>query len=141
MATKIAQHFLYCMAKGEVNVGTDIFKIILMSEGYSYNRTHSKYSDISAFELATGNGYTQFLKDLSGVNIVKDDTLYKAVISWATAQWTASGGNIGPACGAHIIDDTHIDDIIVGYIDFGGSGVEPDGGTFSITTPTIELAT
>jgi len=142
MATKVAQNILYLLAKGEIDFDTDSFVVILMQSGFTYNRaTHHKYSDISASEIGTGNGYTQKTKVLTGISILKNDTLYKAVISWNNPSWTVSGGPVGPACGAFILDDTHADDPLVQYIDFGGDGTEPDGGTFAITNPKLELTT
>ena len=142
MATKVAQNILYLLAKGEIDFDTDSFVVILMQSGFTYNRAaHHKYVDVSGSELSTGNGYTQKTKVLTGISILKNDTLYKAVISWNNPSWTVSGGPVGPACGAFILDDTHADDPLVQYIDFGGDGAEPDGGTFIITNPKLELTT
>ena len=142
MATKLCQNFLYLMAKGDIDFDTDSFIIILMDTGFTFTRgSYHEYADISAYELATGNGYTQYTKALAGISITRNDTLYKVTITWTNPQWVASGGPIGPTPGACIIDDTVTDDPIVGYIDFGGEGTEPDGGTFTITSPTVELTT
>ncbi len=130
------------MAKGEVDCDTNSFIIILMATGFVFNRaTHLTYADVSASELGTGNGYTAGTKALAGIAITRNDTLYKVTITWSSPQWTAAGGPIGPANSAIIYDDTHASDIIVGYIDFGGDGTEPDGGVFTIPTPTVELTT
>ena len=140
--TKVCQNFLYLMAKGEIDFDTDSFIVILMGSGFGYNRAaHHKYADVSADELITGNGYTQKTKVLTGVSIARDDALYKVVVKWNNPSWVASGGPIGPVCGAFILDDTHVDDPLVQYIDFSGDGTEPDGGTFTITNPRLELTT
>lgn len=142
MSTKVAQNILYLTSKKTIDFSADVFKIILMTSGFAYNRaSHHKYSDVSASELGTGNGYTQASKVLSGVSVTRNDTLFKTVVSWANPSWTASGGSIGPTAGAFIYDDTHADDPLVQYIDFGGDGTEPDGGTFTITNPKIEFTT
>ena len=76
MPTKVCQNFLYLMAKGEIDFDTDSFIVILMQSGFTYNRAaHHKYSDISAAELSTGNGYTQKTKVLTGISIL-NMTLY-----------------------------------------------------------------
>jgi len=142
MASKVAQNFLYLMAKSDIDFDTDSFLVILMKSGFTFNRaTHHKYVDVSASELNTGNGYTQKTKVLTGISITRDDTIFKAVVAWNNPAWTASGGPIGPACGAFILDDTHADDPLLQYIDFGGDGTEPDGGTFTITNPKFENTT
>ena len=142
MSTKVCQNFLYIMSKGDVDLDTDALKIILMDTGFVYNRaTHHKYSDVSASELGAGNGYLQKTEAMAGISISRNDTLYKVTITWTNPAWTASGGAIGPSPGAFILDDTVTDDPLVCYIDFGGEGTEPDGGVFTISAPTLELAT
>ena len=142
MASKVTQNFLYLMAKSDIDFDIDSFVIILMKSGFTFNRaTHHKYADVSASELDTGNGYTQKTKALTGISITRDDTNFKAVVAWGNPSWIASGGPIGPACGAFILDDTHADDPLLQYIDFGGDGTEPAGGTFTITNPKFENTT
>ena len=83
MATKVCQNFLYLMAKGDVDLDTDSLIIILMDTGFVYSRaTHHEYADVSASELATGNGYTQKTKAMAGISISRNDTLYKVTITW-----------------------------------------------------------
>ena len=142
MATKVCQNFLYVMAKGDVDLDTDSLIWILMDTGFVFARaTHHEYADISALELATGNGYTQKTKAAAGISISRNDTLYKVTITWTNPAWTASGGAIGPSPGAFLLNDTVTDDPLVCYVDFGGEGTEPDGGVFTISNPTLELAT
>ena len=144
MSTKVAQNFLYLLAKGDVDLdaGADSLIIILMDTGFVYDRaSHHDYADVSADELGAGNGYLQKTKVMAGISISRNDTLYKVTITWTNPAWTASGGAIGPSPGAFILDDTVTDDPLVCYIDFGGEGTEPDGGVFTISNPTLELAT
>ncbi len=142
MATKVSQSILYRLATKLVDFANDSFIIILMNTGFVYNRaTHLLYANVSANELATANGYTQKTKVLTGVVVAQDDALYKLTVTWSNPQWTASGGSIGPAAGAFILDDTVANDPLVQYIDFGGDKTEPDGGVFTITNPKFEIAT
>ena len=142
MATKLCQNFLYLMAKGSVDMDTDTFIIILMDTGFTFAQaTHHDYADVSASELGAGNGYLQKTKTLAGISITRNDTLYKVTVTWTNPAWTASGGAIGPSPGAFILDDSVADDPLVCYIDFGGEGTEPDGGVFTISSPTFEMAT
>jgi hypothetical protein len=115
---------------------------ILMDTGFTFDPANDhEYADVSADELGAGNGYLQKTLAAAGISISRNDTLYKVTITWNNPQWTASGGAIGPSPGAFLLDDTVADDPLVGYIDFGSEGTEPDGGTFTIANPTFELTT
>ena len=140
MATQASNHIKYLIATGAIDFSSDTFKIILMEEGFTFNiDTHEEYADVSASELATGNGYTQFTLDLAGVTVTEDDANDYCSVTWNDAQWTAAGGDIGPAAGAIICDDTVANDPIVGYIDFGGSFTQADGGTGSVRNIELRL--
>jgi len=142
MSAQATQNFLYLMAKGQVDLDTDSLIWILMDSGFTFDRAnHHQYSDISASELGTGNGYTQKSKAATGISITRNDTLYKVTITWSNPSWTASGGSIGPSPGAFLLDDTVTDDPLLFYVDFGEEGTEPDTGTFTISNPKYELPT
>jgi hypothetical protein len=142
MATKVCQNFLYLMAKGDVDLDTNSLIWILMDTGFTFLQgSHHEYADISASELAAGAGYLQKTKAAVGIAITRNDTLYKVTITWTAPSWTATGGAIGPSPGAFLLDDTVANDPLIMYIDFGGEGTEPDGGTFTITSPMVELTT
>jgi len=132
MATQGSNKFKKELWSGTVDGSADVFKIILMESGFTYSPvTHGDYADVSANELPTANGYTVGGATLSGVSITQDDTNNKGEIAWNNAAWTATGGSL-VASGAIIYDDTHGDDVIVGYIDFSGNQTTLDGGTFTI---------
>jgi len=134
MATEVSNKIKYLLATGAIDFSSDSFKIILMQSGFTFNKdTHHQYSDVSASELGTGNGYTQNTKTLAGVSVTEDDTDDRTEVTWSNVTWTASGGAIGPTPGAIIFDDTHADDAIVGYIDFGGDQTQADGGVATIS--------
>lgn len=134
MATEVSNKLKYLLATGAIDFSSDSFKIILMQSGFTFNKdTHHQYSDVSASELGTGNGYTANSKTLAGVSVTEDDTDDRTEVTWSNVTWTASGGAIGPTPGAIIFDDTHADDAIVGYIDFGGDQTQADGGVATIS--------
>ena len=140
MATKVGQTALYLMAYAHI---ADVFKIILMATGFTWNRATQKlYADVGpAFELTTGNGYVQNTKVLTGIALTQDDTLFLVKFTWANPYWTASTGAIGPSPGAFIVNTTMAGSPLWQYIDFGGEGTEPDGGTFTITNPESDFTT
>ena len=140
MATDVSNHYLAELHRGSIKFQSDSFKICLMASGFSFNRdSHAAWADVSASELAAGNGYTRNTKTLGTADLtsIEDDTNDRSQIAWPDVQWTAAGGSIGPTPGAIIFDDTTADDTIVGYIDFGTNQTATDGGTFTISNITI----
>ena len=137
MATTVSNKIKYLLAKKAIDFSADSFKIILMQSGFTFDKdTHHGYADVSASELATGNGYTANTKTLAGVAVTEDDTDDRTEVTWSNVTWTASGGSIGPSPGAIIFDDTVTTptaDPIVQYIDFGGDQTQADGGTATIS--------
>lgn len=141
MATAASNKIKYLLATKAIDFANDTFKIMLMATGYIFNKdTHEKYADVSASELANGNGYTTGGATLSGVAVTEDDTDDRCEITWSNATWTASSGAIGPTPGAIIYNDTHADKPIVGYIDFGGDQTQADGGVATISNIEVRIS-
>jgi len=144
MASVLSNKIKFLLASKAIDFANDSFKIILMDTGFVFNKdTHHAYANISAYELATGNGYTQNTKTLAGVTVTEDDTDDRCEITWDNVQWTASGGSIGPTPGAIIFDDTVTTptaDPVVGYIDFGGEQTQVDGGVATIANVEVRIA-
>lgn len=139
MTTQASNEGKYELASGNVDFDADTFKIILMQSGFTYNRvTHGTYSDVSASELSTANGYTAGGNTLAGVSVSQDDVNNKGAITWNNTSWTASGGSI-VASGAIIYDDTNASDVIIGYIDFTTDQTTYDGGVFTIANIAVDI--
>ena len=139
MASRLANNFLEQLLKKEIDFDSDTFKIILMATGYTFNRiTHVAYSDISASELTTANGYTAGGATLAGVVVSQDDTLNAGKVVWNNVVWTCATAPL-VASGAIIYDDTTATKFVVGYLDFNGPQTASVGATFTITTPTVAL--
>jgi hypothetical protein len=123
--------------------GGDVFKIILMQSGFTFNKdTHHAYADVSTSELATANGYTAGGATLAGVVVTEDDTDDRTEITWNNAVWSIVTAAV-TASGAIIYDDTVAAptvDPIVGYIDFGGDQTCAVGGTFTIANIEVRVA-
>jgi len=144
MSSTLSNKMKYLLATKVIDFSGDSFKIILMATGFTFNKdTHHGYADVSASELAGGNGYTQNDKTLAGVAVTEDDTDDRCEVTWDNVTWTASGGSIGPSPGAIIFDDTVTTptaDPVVGYIDFGGEQTQADGGVATITNVEVRIA-
>lgn len=115
--------------------GADNFKIILMASGFAFdNDTDFNYSDVSASELAAGNGYST-----GGIllvqNVSRDDPANQTKVVFNNIFWTASGGTIGPAAGALVYKDTGTpaSSTIVGYKAFSGDQTVGDGQNFPVS--------
>ena len=143
MTTEAANKLKYALATKQIDFSADTFKIILMATGFTFNKdTHHGYADVSASELANGNGYSTGGNTLAGVAVTEDDVDNRTEISWNNTSWTASGGAIGPSPGAIIYDDTPTSpqaDPVVGYIDFGGEQTQADGGVATIANVEVRI--
>jgi len=143
MAATLANKIKFLLATKVVDFSTDEFHIILMAEGYVFDRVnHKGYADVSEYELPTGNGYTQNTKVLTGVAITENDTDNRTEITWDNVSWEASGGSIGPVVGAIIFDSTITTPVanpLVGYIDFGGAQTQSDGGICNIINIEVQI--
>jgi len=119
MASALSNHFKYQLAKKQIDMDADIFKLILMNTGFTFNKdSHATLTDVSASELANGNGYTTGGVTLANSTVTEDDSVDKAITVFDNITFTASEGSLGPTPGAIVYDDTTSDDTIVGYIDF-----------------------
>lgn len=140
MASQAANNFRMLMAAGTPNFSSDTFKIMLMAAGFTFNpATHDLLADVSASEVAAGYGYTTGGNTLAGVTVTQDDVNNRALVTWNNTSWTASGGDVGPVCGAIIYDDTLASDPIVGFIDFEGEYTEADGGMATIANISVVI--
>ena len=111
-----------------------------MESGFVFDKdTHEEYVDVSASEIPAGNGYLQFTKVLAGVAVAEDDVDDRCEVTWTNPAWIAAGGDIGPASGAIILDDTVANDPVVGYIDFGGDYTQADGGTATLSGVEVRI--
>jgi len=140
MASRVSNNFRVLLATKIVDFSADTFKIILMQEGFVFNPdTHDLLANVSASEVANGFGYTTGGNTLAGVAVTQNDTDDRVYVTWNNTSWTAAAGDIGPACGAIIYDDTVANDPLVGFIDFLGSYTEPDGGIATIANIKVTI--
>lgn len=142
MATKCSNHFVYQLMKKIIDMSADTFKLRLMTSGFVFNEdNHAVWTDVSASELAAGNGYAAGGLTLTGIAVTEDDVNNKAKFAAADAEWTASGGSIGPTPGAILVDDTTADKTIVCWFDFNGNKTATDGNKIQVTNIEVKLET
>ena len=116
----LSNHYKYQRDVGNINASSDVFKIILMNTTFTFDPdAHATLADVTADQLATGNGYTQNNKTLANVSVVESDTNNRSEITWDDVTFTATGGDFPASGSACIYDDTTSDDTIVGGVDFG----------------------
>ncbi len=133
----LTPHFFYMVADKKIDLSADTFKAILMDDQFFFlPEDHATKADVNANQIATGNGYTQDDKTLSGGTLTEDDTNFRAYRTFSSFSWQASGGNL-PTVGTLLVyDDTTSDDTIVYGLDFGVSSLQTavfvDASNFTI---------
>ncbi len=118
-------HLFYQFANKKIDLAADTFKAILMDDSFFFlPETHLIKATINANQIATGNGYTQDDKTLTGGTLTEDAANFRAYRTFDGFSWTASGGAL-PNIGTLLIyDDTTSDDPIVCGFDFGISALQ-----------------
>jgi hypothetical protein len=147
MATDVSNMARLAIANNAINFVSDTFKACLMATGFVFDvDNHEAWSDVSGYEISTGNGYTQNNKTLSSPPTISVDTsINRAKIVWANITWTASGGDIGPCSGVIIHDPSVagsgdvVADPIIGFIEFDADITQEDGGALTISSLRIDI--
>ena len=76
----------------DLDAGDAFFSVILVTSSYTPALTHSTYADVSANEVANGNGYTTG-GDFPGTTTWTESS-GTVTFDSADPSWTASGGSI-----------------------------------------------
>jgi len=76
----------------DLDAGDAFFSVILVTSGYTPALTHSTYADVSANEVANGNGYTTG-GDFPGT-VTWTESSGTVTFDSVDPAWTASGGSI-----------------------------------------------
>jgi len=136
----VSNHAKYQIGKKEIDLSADTLKIILMNTTFAFDEdAHATLADLTADQLATGNGYTQDDKALTTLSWTEDDTNNQGLMTCDDVSWLAAGGSIGPTGAAVIYDDSTGDDTVIGCIDFGTDYTITDGNTFEIRDLEIKI--
>jgi hypothetical protein len=112
----------------------DTIKVTLHT-GYTPDiDTHQVWSDVSATEYGTANGYTAGGKTLASKTVTQDNTNDRALWDAADVTWTALGP-LSPATPSHAIiwNDTPTSpaDPLIGYIELGVTAT--NGGDYTLS--------
>lgn len=123
--TQAYNNVLINMANGKVNPNSNTFKMILV-HGYTFDPTHNQLTDVNAFEIAAGGGYSTGGITLTGRSWTNNGA-GKTKLDFDDASLTLSGA-VGPVQGAIVYSDTSAQKNVLCYIDFDGdvSGISSD---------------
>lgn len=136
----LSNHFKDQLVKGNIDMDGDTFKVILMNTTFAFDpATHDTLSDVTADQIATGNGYTQDDKTLANVTVTRDDVGDKVTVTWDDPTWTATADSIGPQGAAIIYDDTTADDTVLGCIDYGTDYTTGQDASFQLQDVGFEI--
>jgi hypothetical protein len=137
MASLIYNSLVEDIANGNVDLGSDTFKMLLVTSSYTPDKdAHNRADDITN-EVANGNGYTT-----GGVTVATTVTLDtandKVTVQFAAGSWTTSTITARGAVVYKSRGGASSADELVFYNDFGAD-VSSNGGTFSVGASTITL--
>lgn len=126
------QFFKEMLLKGH-DLGTDTLMVALMDTAFSFDpATHGGWADVSANEIAAGNGYTAGGQALANVSVDINAVELRVELHADNPSWTASVGDIPPTGSAVIYNDTHASKTIVQHVDFAADYSTPDGKILQI---------
>jgi hypothetical protein len=136
MASLIYNSFHEDLARGNIDLDTDTFKMLLVTSSYTPNKdTHGKRNSVT--NEVSGTGYTAGGKTVT-CTVARDNandrtTLTFAAESWANSTITARGAVVYKSRGGASSADE-----LVFYNDFGGD-VTTSNTTFSVGASVITL--
>jgi len=135
MASLIFNSFHEDLARGNLDMDANTFKMMLVTSTYTPNKdTHADRADVT--NEVSGTGYTAGGKTVT-CTVARDNandrtTLTFAAESWASSAITAAGAVVYKSTG------TAANDLLVFYNDFGGDITTSDT-TFSVGSSVITL--
>lgn len=118
------------MPNGAVNLSSDTVKFLLTNTAPV--STNGLYSDISATELANGNGYTTGGATATLTSSIQTSGTYKYIASLASPTWTATG-SMGPFRYVVAYDSSASTKALLGWWDYGSSLTLSSTNTFTVT--------
>lgn len=131
MAVTVSWYDSFAVNKsnGAIDLDSDTFKVALMTSSHAFNAAHSAWADVSANEIAAGNGYTAGGQALTSVTFTQ--TAGVATFDADNPEWIASGGAMATSSSAVVYSATGGE--LVCSIDFGEDKTPEDGAKLKIT--------
>jgi hypothetical protein len=137
MASLIYNSFLNDLVKGNVDMDTDTFKVMLVTSTYTPDKdTHAKRSSVT--NEVSGTGYTAGGATTTATVSAVDTTNDRQEITIGAASWASSTITARAAVVYKSRGGASSADELVAYIDFV-SDVISSSGTFTLTASTIRF--
>lgn len=122
---------------GGLNLATDSLKVLLTNTVPV--ATNQVYSDISAGEMPTANGYTAGGAAVTTISSLQSAGLWILLASCASPTWSASGA-IGPFRYVVLYDTTPTTPLnkpLLGWWDYGAGVTMQNGDTFTVQSDAV----
>lgn len=135
-AWKVYGEAVEALVEGGIDLNTDNFRMALVTSSYTPNQnTHDTWSDVSANEVANGNGYTTGGAAVTVTGQANTNLVYTwdiADVSWASSTITAKYAVIVRSANGTSLQAS---DLLVCYCDLdeGGGSLSTTSGTFQVT--------
>lgn len=137
MASLVYNSFWNDLFKGNIDLDTDTFYVMLVTSGYTENKdTHTKRSDVT--NEVTGTGYSAggipVSVTVSAVDTANDrQEAVFAQVTWASSTITARKAVVYKRRGGLASADELV------FVNDFGSDVSTTGGTFTLNSSTVRL--
>jgi len=129
------QGFVGYLGLAAVNLNTDTLKVYLTNAAPSAADDDVK-TDLA--EITAQNGYPAGGSDVQNTYSEASGT---GTLGATDVVWTASGGSFGPFRYVVLYDDTHANDILIAWWDYGSSITVNAGETFTVDFAAGGIAT
>lgn len=129
MASIVYNSFLDDLARGNIDLDDDSFKVMLVQSGYTEDKTHTKRNEIT--NETSGTGYTAG-GEATTITLTKDDVNNRldvafSNVSWSNATITAAGAVIYKTRGGAATADE-----LVAFVDFN-QDISSTNAAFAVT--------
>lgn len=130
MASIVYNSFLEDLGRGDIDLDTDTFKVLLVENTYTEDKTHMTRADVVGDE-ATGTGYTAG-GETTTLTLTKDNVNDRldvefSNVSWANSTITAAGAVIYKDNGGAASGDP-----LVCFVDFN-QDISSTNAAFAVT--------
>lgn len=138
VTTKFYGKGLLAVCTGAIDLDTDSFKAMLLSNAYSPDQdAHDFRDDVTANEV-TGTGYTAGGSALAGVSVTYDAASNEVRILWNDVTWSSSTITARYAAIYKSRGGAASADELLAYIDFG-TDMSSNNGAFTLDFTTSVL--